>query len=152
MSSSLIQPQSVLRLRNLMVWTDKSYGHANLLMNSRFSKFSTFDNRIPLINFENKNSMKMKNSGGIFLLLLLLTSIFCGAGIACPELRIFNLFRLPKEYYIFQCEVFAIMKAAETLKSFEITNKNIAICTDSQAAINAISSWVIKSKLVRDCV
>ena len=71
----------------------------------------------------------------------------CGAGVASPEMRIFNPFRLPNE-----CEAFAILKAAETLLSLEIAEKKIAICTDSQAALKAISSLVIKSKLTLNCL
>lgn len=67
-------------------------------------------------------------------------------------MSIFNPFRLPNECTVFQCEVFAISKAAEILLSLEITGKKIAICTDSQAALNATSSSVIKSKLVRECL
>uniref|UniRef100_T1H0N6 RNase H type-1 domain-containing protein n=1 Tax=Megaselia scalaris TaxID=36166 RepID=T1H0N6_MEGSC len=54
---------------------------------------------------------------------------------------------------MFACSVDLVVREECAAHNFlDIVNKNIVICTDRKAAINAISSWVIKLKLVLDCV
>ena len=51
---------------------------------------------------------------------------------------------------IFQCEIYAIIKAAQLIES-NCAITSATICSDSQAAIRAILSHKSNSKLVREC-
>ncbi|XP_055842324.1 uncharacterized protein LOC129909275 [Episyrphus balteatus] len=53
---------------------------------------------------------------------------------------------------IFQAEVNAIVKCAEINLELKHRNKNIAIMSDSQAALKALKSYEINSKLVLECI
>lgn len=53
---------------------------------------------------------------------------------------------------IFQAEVFAINLYAEIILRKIPINQHIAICSDSQVALKAISSRTIKSQMVWECV
>jgi len=53
---------------------------------------------------------------------------------------------------IFQAEVYAVMHGAQILEQFGVNNKQISICSDSQAALKALSNSKITSRLVWDCI
>jgi ribonuclease HI len=53
---------------------------------------------------------------------------------------------------VFQAEITAILVCTETLLSKEISGDRICICVDSQAALKALISPQIKSRVVLDCV
>ncbi|XP_074038488.1 uncharacterized protein [Leptinotarsa decemlineata] len=59
---------------------------------------------------------------------------------------------LGKKVTIFQAETAAIRHCAEELLRQEFEEKTIAIYSDSQAAIKAISSMQVNSKLVWNCL
>uniref|UniRef100_T1GE12 Uncharacterized protein n=1 Tax=Megaselia scalaris TaxID=36166 RepID=T1GE12_MEGSC len=104
---------SALRLRNLKVWFEKSYGVRQLSLiplylgipgREEWLNISTV--QISYINIFTDNST---SSGG------------CGPGVAFPEMSIFNPFILPNQCTVFK--ILAILKAAETLLSLEIADK-----------------------------
>ena len=53
---------------------------------------------------------------------------------------------------VFQCEVFALKKAAEYIvqNQMELEDEEVIIYTDSQAALKALDSYKVTSKLVKD--
>lgn len=53
---------------------------------------------------------------------------------------------------VFQAEIYAIDCCLRENLRRGYTGKNILICSDSQASIKALNSWVIKSKLVWECL
>jgi len=53
---------------------------------------------------------------------------------------------------IFQAEVYAVIHGAQILEQFGVNNKQISICSDSQAALKALSNPKITSPLVWDCI
>lgn len=57
-------------------------------------------------------------------------------------------FKFPDDCSIFQCEVFAIDKDCEYMRQLGKEDKRIAICVDSQAVFKALTSPVVKSKVV----
>ncbi|XP_055850655.1 uncharacterized protein LOC129915201 [Episyrphus balteatus] len=73
-----------------------------------------------------------------------------GAGIFGPRTKI----SIPMGQFpsIFQAEINAIDKCAERNLERKYKNQNIAIMSDSQAALKAINSYAINSKLVWECV
>ncbi len=74
-----------------------------------------------------------------------------GAGIFCasPELKL----SIPLGQYtsVFQAETYAISVCTEHWLTEDYHGKTIDICSDSQAALNAISSVQFNSKLVLEC-
>lgn len=60
-------------------------------------------------------------------------------------------YKLPTQCSTLQCVIFAITKACEYAESMGFSSKNIAIYTDSQVAISALSSCIIKSLTVGEC-
>ena len=61
-------------------------------------------------------------------------------------------FHLGRHSTVFQAEVFAITQVAKKLQMEETQNKSIVILVDSQAAIFAIQSNVVKSFTVLQCI
>ncbi|XP_046395727.1 uncharacterized protein LOC124162988 [Ischnura elegans] len=74
-----------------------------------------------------------------------------GAGICClsPDKRI----SIPLGEYatVFQAEVLAILICTYTIKEAGLFIRQIHICTDSQAALKALTSSWCKSKLLSEC-
>ena len=58
---------------------------------------------------------------------------------------------LGKDTTVFQAEITALADTAEDLLGRNITDKNIDIYIDSQAAIKALSKYIISQKTVFDC-
>ncbi|XP_069357560.1 uncharacterized protein [Maniola hyperantus] len=74
-----------------------------------------------------------------------------GCGIYGEKPRI-KLYRNLGAYTsIFQAEVYAIIKCVETILQHNHVNKTIYIHSDSQAALSALSSEVVNSRLVENC-
>ncbi len=73
-----------------------------------------------------------------------------GAGIAGPHTKL----SIPMGSFpsIFQAEVFAISQCAVINLQRNYRNKSIAILSDSQAALKAISAYEIRSLLVEECI
>jgi hypothetical protein len=65
--------------------------------------------------------------------------------------RIKLSFSLGKYTTVFQAEVYAIMACTAENLDRNYKNRNIYILSDSQAAIKALDSYQINSKLVSDC-
>lgn len=72
-----------------------------------------------------------------------------GAGVYGPRTKYSR--SLGEHTTVFQAEVYAIEECARFNLDRGYRNQEIAILSDSQAAIKALSSNVISSKLVRDC-
>lgn len=72
-----------------------------------------------------------------------------GAGIFGPRFK--HAEPLGKYANIFQAELYAISRCAETNIGRNYRNKSIAILTDSQAAIKALNSHTISSGIVWEC-
>jgi len=53
---------------------------------------------------------------------------------------------------VFQAEVLAVLECANTLTLVKATNRNILICSDSRAAINALAKTTTESSVVWDCM
>ncbi|XP_050339722.1 uncharacterized protein LOC126766064 [Bactrocera neohumeralis] len=78
------------------------------------------------------------------------TSEGIGAGVAGPRTKLsIPMGKFPS---IFQAEVFAISRCVELNLQRGYRNERIAILSDSQAALKAISSYEIKSLLVQECI
>jgi ribonuclease HI len=75
-----------------------------------------------------------------------------GAGVYCKKLQKSMFISLGNECTIFQAEVFAIESCARECINQKIKNKQIAIMSDSQAAIKAIDNYKITSKTVWSCL
>ena len=58
----------------------------------------------------------------------------CGSGFIIKDSFFKQSYKLSDDCSIFQCEIFAIKKACETIKLMETVNKSVAICVDGQAA------------------
>ena len=59
--------------------------------------------------------------------------------------------KLPSDCSIIQCEIYAITRACEFVENMDFVGKRINICTDSQMAINALSSHILKTSTVLEC-
>jgi len=74
-----------------------------------------------------------------------------GAGVFSEDMDINQSFRLPDHCSIFQAEIFAILIALNDFKNSSDRNRSLIICSDSQAAIKALSSFHINSEIVLRC-
>lgn len=154
---------SAARLRTIGMWTDKSYGHSSVLNNLKFSFKDNFDYTSPITVFGRKFDMvipERANWLGESLLNQYDLTVFtdgskseagCGAGFQISEPFSRRSFKLPDNCSVFQCEMLAIHKACSYLDHLGTEDKRIAICVDSQAALKALTSHTIKSKVVMDC-
>ncbi|XP_055844735.1 uncharacterized protein LOC129911088 [Episyrphus balteatus] len=78
------------------------------------------------------------------------TAVGTGAGVFGPGTKL--SVPMGQSPSIFQAEVNAIVKCAEINLELTHRNKNIAIMSDSQAALKALKSYEINSKLVLECI
>ena len=79
------------------------------------------------------------------------TSEGTGSGIYIQELECKQSINLQAECSVFQAEVLAIRQACKVLISKGITDRDISIYVDSQAALKSLSSIEVKSHLVITC-
>jgi ribonuclease HI len=87
--------------------------------------------------------------------------IFFTDGSLCEELAGSGVFSVNPEMQlvvslgpyvsVFQAEVLAIAECARHCMQKEFLNKRISICSDSRAALQALMSWKLDSKLVLEC-
>ena len=77
-----------------------------------------------------------------------LTDSGTGAGMYCPLYDYRFSFSLGKHATVFQAEVYAILMCALFCISKMYSNRYIYICSDSQAALKALNSFQISSKIV----
>ncbi|WP_333765090.1 ribonuclease H family protein, partial [Streptomyces sp. IBSBF 2390] len=150
--------QAALRLKALKQWVGKTYGHTNIE-----NKFSINLNRVNLdvtilfasfvrnfkvsipLREEWVNRTPLSAFDTVFFTDGSKTENGCGAGIFSASHRINLSIKLPNDSSIFQCEIFAIKRACDTIKALEIKDSSIAICVDSRAALMALESHTIRS-------
>lgn len=155
--------KSGIRLQASGFWKSRPYGHANVLSLFDIDKVGITDYIIPSQNFDRNfkvsfpgrsewehgipipNSIPIYTDGSKM-------EHGVGSGVHSDFLEIDQSFKLPKNCSIFQAEIFAISEALSLIKSKDFRNKSFVICIDSQAAINALNSSTITSKLVSDCL
>ena len=61
-------------------------------------------------------------------------------------------YRLADDSSVFQAEIYAVLKAAEWLRSLTVPFVYVKICVDSRAALQALEADTITSQLVQDAV
>jgi len=74
-----------------------------------------------------------------------------GAGVFSRELRLQQSYSLGKYCTVFQAEIFAIMCGVQSALHQKVMGKVIYFCSDSQAAIKALTSASSRSKIVIAC-
>jgi ribonuclease HI len=74
-----------------------------------------------------------------------------GAGVYRGDQGVRRSYALGSYATVFQAEVFAILKVAQSEEVKACSGKNIAICSDSQAALKAVCANRIRSNLVAEC-
>lgn len=74
-----------------------------------------------------------------------------GAGAFIERLEWKQAIPLGSRVTVFQAEVYAIIAVADKLRLQEVRDKEIVVFSDSQAAIKALSSNTLNSKLVLEC-
>lgn len=100
--------------------------------------------------FKTEKDLKIKPGTVLWYTDGSLTSEGTGAGVYGPYTKLsLPMGKIPS---IFQAEVYAIDKCAEVILKRGYKSKDIAIMSDSQAAIKAIGASEINSKLVLECV
>jgi len=75
-----------------------------------------------------------------------------GAGIYGPKNNHREIIQLGKLASVFQAEVLAIHRCAETLLTRAIADYRLFICTDSRAALDALIKTTTESSVVWDCM
>lgn len=75
-----------------------------------------------------------------------------GSGVFCNHPSIEFTTKMPSNAFILQAEILAIRNAAKLLLDQEIRNNFISIYVDSQAAIKALDSTFVNSKLVNSTI
>jgi ribonuclease HI len=74
-----------------------------------------------------------------------------GAGLYQPRDDLRDFLSLGTDISVFQAEVVAISMAATKCLERDYKNQKILICSDSKAALGALTNWTIESKLVLEC-
>lgn len=74
-----------------------------------------------------------------------------GAGYFCESLKLERSISTGALATVFQTELIAISELCEDEKLSEVSGKKICICSDSQSAIQAVSSPCIRSQTVLEC-
>jgi ribonuclease HI len=75
-----------------------------------------------------------------------------GAGIYCANPLTEFSFSITEHATVFQAELLAIKKCAELCLEESISNKDIFIASDSQAALRSLEACKIRSKSTLDCI
>lgn len=154
---------SAVRLRENGYWLTKPYGHSSILDSAVCNLPKSTDYITPRLEIEKKFKVKIPSRkewrrenplGEIDTVLYTDGSkMECGvgAGVYSESPRIEYAFRLPNKSSVFQAELLGIWKACVMIKNNTSMGRSIAIVTDSQAAIGALNSALITSKLVKKC-
>jgi ribonuclease HI len=121
------------------------------------------DNCLPLYSFGNRVSAKISQRGEIGAFDER-SEMYCftdgskdtrtglsGAGIFSDALGLKEWMSLGRNATVFQTEVYAIHSCATLLLSGNELNRPVTICTDSLAALTAVTGSVSRSKLVQEC-
>lgn len=75
-----------------------------------------------------------------------------GSGVYSGDFDVKLCYRLSDWCTVFQAEIYAVWQAIKFKYSLSETSRNISIYIDSQAAIKALASNIVKSKLIRSTV
>ena len=155
--------KSAIRLKNQDTWKETTYGHGKIIRHFKGLKIpESFDNIIKRNNFEslkiqipdrkswNSNSIIQRNGIPIFTDGSK-TGTGVGSGVYSEVLGIQKSYRLPNDCSVFQAEILAIKKAAELILGKEIPYNKVTLYVDSQAAIKALASYEVNSRLVLEC-
>lgn len=156
--------KSAIRLQSLGCFKNCAYGHGSILQEMGMDLTNTTtDLIVPTFKFDNPFLTKYPTRQewddnevvGISDIEVFTDGskmdTGTGSGVFVNSLSVEKFYKLGDENSVFQAEVLAISKAAEILINRDIRNKSITIFVDSQAAIKAIASRQIKSKVVLDC-
>lgn len=157
--------QTALRLRESGCWKARPYGHGRTLeLLPREWATGKTDYTVPKLDFSKGfevkiptrkewDMLKTPHEGYDAVVYTDGSKMDCGvgAGIFSETLNISKSYRLPDHSSVFQAELLAILQACKELGSVSNPNQNIAIFTDSQAAIKALDSAATTSKLVGRC-
>lgn len=156
---------TAIRLKALKMWMAKSYGHTKILYDFELNDCNDLDVIVTENNFEKKFALRIPTREewlaedflSSFDVVVFTdgskSELGCGAGLTIKDSYTKSSIKLPDECSIFQCEVYAIKKACESVNLIEaVRNKSIAICVDSQAALKSLNSNSIKSATVKDCL
>ena len=156
--------KSAIRLQSLDCFKSYTYGHGSILHEMGVEPFdsssdymtSLFDFEIPFMTtFPSREEWESKQVTNEFQISVFTdgSKMDCGtgSGVFVSALNIEESYKLNDENSVFQAEVVAVIKAAELLENKDIQNKSIAIFIDSHAAIRAIASRQIKSRVVLNC-
>lgn len=155
---------SAVRLREMGHWLTKPYGHSRILGTVDRELIPTFtDYTIPKFELYKKFKVKIPTrkewkEGNILretdsVLYTDGSKMDCGvgAGVFSESNNISKKYRLPDTSSVFQAEVLAIWKACKLSREDNSSRRSITVATDSQAAILALNSASISSKLVLKC-
>jgi ribonuclease HI len=80
-----------------------------------------------------------------------LFEVTAGSGVYSEEMNLNLSFFHGCHATVFQTEIHAILACSEFCKSQMFANKTVCICSDSRAALLALSSYSVNSKLVLQC-
>ena len=155
---------SAVRLRESGCWAAKSYGHSNILDEiPREIWASPTDYVTRKLNFTRNFAVDLPTrakwkTGGV---LQDYDTVFftdgskmaygVGAGVFSNTHGVSKSYGLPGFASVFQAEVLAILEVCRWLERDSSPKRNIAILTDSQAAIKALYSTTTSSRLVGQC-
>jgi ribonuclease HI len=75
-----------------------------------------------------------------------------GAGVFCENPEHKSSMHMGRYATVFQAEVFAILSCSQLLLGEAASGLQISICSDSQAAIQALTAYKCSSRLVQECI
>ncbi|XP_055836606.1 uncharacterized protein LOC129905204 [Episyrphus balteatus] len=157
--SKQVAASSATRLKATSQWTSNHIGHTNILNIFGFLP-DRLDYTTPQLVFDNnfQNSIPSRtewenlstldndslhfNTDG---------SKTNGSGIFSEKQNLSLFFRLPDQCRVFQAEILAIKEVLSWLRENVISNTDIRIFSDSQAAIKSLASVSTNSIMVLDC-
>jgi len=154
---------SAFRLSETKSWNARPYGHGNILESTAGATSSVTDFMTTKLDlgrraeavFPTRKDWETKNHPEGFDTVIYTDGSKMergvGAGVYSDTLGVAESYRLPGKSSIFQAEVLAILKACEIANTNPHTGRQVAIATDSQAAIRALVSSTVSSKLVNEC-
>ena len=148
------------RLRLGAGWVGRGAGHSRILHNLKLPILDMHSDTIPLkYSFEKPFKTRLKGSETNEKAPDLVwftdgSKMLQGAGAGICGLRPRAKISIPLGIYatVFQAEVLAISECARRMTDKGYSGKRILICSDSQAALNAIQKYEIRSRTVWECI
>lgn len=138
-------------LPRMVQWDKYILAPSDLTLNSSFP-YRTFSSRFPSRNEWTTGYLERSISDSIVCYTDgSLLEGRAGAGVFSRELRLQESYSLGRYCTVFQAEIFAIMCGVQAALHQNVTGKVIYFCSDSQAAIKALTSASSRSKLVIAC-